>query len=156
MTCLILAVLYKSFSTKAGIWSSDLPRLPVRFFSGGSLTLIKKRKVPFQTLLHLGTGRTMPALTDMPNSYGWYNAGGVLMNLLTAICTCSLGCYPEIPLPLHLFLLFFICGFFLALMNGIPLKMSGITNDAYNLILIPGPEYRKYRWWQIALKFRKA
>ena len=76
------------------------------------------------------------------------------MNLLTAILALVLWvAYPEIPLPLHLFLLFsFICGFFLALMNGIPLKMSGITNDAYNLILMHRDlNTRKYLALQLAV-----
>ena len=46
----------------------------------------------------------------------------------------------------------FICGFFLALMNGIPLKMSGITNDAYNLILMHRDlNTRKYLALQLAV-----
>ena len=112
-------------------------------FRVGSLTLIKEKESSVSNAspspARADNACSLP--TDKPYEqlpYFWYNAGGVLMNLLTAILALVLWvAYPEIPLPLHLFLLFsFICGFFLALMNGIPLKMSGITNDAYNLILM--------------------
>ena len=139
LTCLILAVFVQIILHEGGHLIFGLAT-GYRFvsFRVGSLTLIKEKgKFRFKQL-----------------PYFWYNAGGVLMNLLTAILALVLWvAYPEIPLPLHLFLLFsFICGFFLALMNGIPLKMSGITNDAYNLILMHRDlNTRKYLALQLAV-----
>lgn len=67
-----------------------------------------------------------------------YNLGGALANLLTAaVALTMLLTIDEMPHLLHLFL-FMICffGFFLALMNGIPMKIGGIGNDADNIRLL--------------------
>ena len=144
LVCLILAVFVQIILHEGGHLIFGLAT-GYRFvsFRVGSLTLIKEGgKFRFKRFSISGTGgQCLLSPPDKPYEqmpYFWYNAGGVLMNLLTGIIALILWIsYPELPLPLHLFLLFsFICGFFLALMNGIPLKMSGITNDAYNLILM--------------------
>lgn len=72
----------------------------------------------------------------------WYNAGGVLMNLL--LLAVSLGLFwwstaPEgdsrLPEWLELFLLMsIIVNGCYALLNGIPLRLGGIGNDGYNLL----------------------
>lgn len=71
----------------------------------------------------------------------WYNAGGVLVNLLTACISIGLYLYSTAPaegsrLPawLEMFcLISFIINIFIALFNGIPLRLGGIGNDGYNL-----------------------
>ena len=160
LACLILAVFVQIILHEGGHLIFGLAT-GYRFvsFRVGSLTLIKEKgKFRFKRFSISGTGgQCLLSPPDKPYEqlpYFWYNAGGVLMNLLTAILALVLwAAYPEIPLPLHLFLLFsFICGFFLALMNGIPLKMSGITNDAYNLILMHRDlNTRKYLALQLAV-----
>ena len=72
----------------------------------------------------------------------WYNAGGVLMNVITmAVCLLLFwwsGKPAEgsrLPEWLELFLLMsIIINAFYALLNGIPLRMGGIGNDGYNLL----------------------
>ena len=70
----------------------------------------------------------------------WYNAGGVVMNLLTAAIALTLYCYAPTDGGLlaeasELFcLMTFIVNFTYALTNGIPMRMGGIGNDGYNLL----------------------
>lgn len=68
----------------------------------------------------------------------WYNAGGVLANLLVSAVALFLWLLPgEQPLPLSLFLLLLaLSGFFLAVLNGFPMKVGGMPNDAYNIRLL--------------------
>ncbi len=65
-----------------------------------------------------------------------YNAGGVLMNLL--LSGLSLAVYFLVPhdhfITRELLLCFTFIGFFLAILNGVPLKMGGIANDGYNML----------------------
>ena len=62
----------------------------------------------------------------------WYNAGGVLMNLMTGAVAFAL--WMQYGGNLWLFLALF--GLFFALANGIPMKISGIGNDGYNQLLL--------------------
>ena len=64
----------------------------------------------------------------------WYNAGGVLANILLSIVGIVLLIAVDMPQWLRLFcgIMVFI-GFFFALTNGIPLKLGGVANDGYNL-----------------------
>ena len=120
-------------------------------FRVGSFTLIEENgRFRFKRYSISGTGgQCLMSPPDKPCDqlpYFWYNAGGVLMNLLTAVVAFILWIsFSEVSTALHVFLFFlFISGLFLTLMNGIPLKMSGITNDAYNLILMrKDPNCRK-------------
>lgn len=90
------------------------------------------------------------AYEEMP--YFWYNAGGVLMNLFTAIIA-SVGWLYSVVTFVDIFLLyFFLCGFFFAFLNGIPMKIGGITNDAYNIVLMRKDiSTRKYLAQQLAI-----
>ena len=82
-------------------------------FRIGNLTLIKEEgKFRFKRFSISGTGgQCLLSPPDGPYEqmpYFWYNAGGVLMNLLTASGALALWiAYPDMPLPLHVFLLFF-------------------------------------------------
>lgn len=64
-----------------------------------------------------------------------YNLGGVLANVLaSSVGLALLILLPDTGIFLHIFLLMFtVVGFFLALLNGIPMRMGGIGNDAYNM-----------------------
>lgn len=72
-------------------------------------------------------------LAEIP--YKLYNAGGVLANLLTAMIAIALiVAVSGIPKLLLLFLIMFaLVGILLALINGIPMRMNGIGNDADNM-----------------------
>jgi hypothetical protein len=78
------------------------------------------------------------AVTDINSR--WYNAGGVLMNLLTACIAFVLYYYTptdgsRFTEALELFcLIMFIINIIIVLTNGIPLRMGGIGNDGYNLL----------------------
>lgn len=144
LVCLILAVYMQVILHETGHLILGLAT-GYRFvsFRVGSLTLIKdKGRFRFKRFSISGTGgQCLLSPPDTPYEqlpYFWYNAGGVLMNLLTAIAALILwGRVPEMPLALHFFLLFFFtCGFFLTLTNGIPMKIGGITNDACNIMLM--------------------
>lgn len=67
-----------------------------------------------------------------------YNLGGIIANLLTAFIAILLFLtVDEMPYSLNLFLfLFCIIGIFLGLTSGIPMKISGIGNDADNVRLL--------------------
>src|SRR5699024_4139684 len=75
-------------------------------------------------------------LEDIPTTL--YNLGGVLANLLTAILAfLPLLTVDGLPYLLKCFLLMLsLIGILLAGMNGIPMKMGGIGNDADNVRLL--------------------
>ena len=75
-------------------------------------------------------------LEDIPTTL--YNLGGVLANLLTAILAIlPLLTVDGLPYLLKFFLLMLsLIGILLAGMNGIPMKMGGIGNDADNMRLL--------------------
>ena len=68
----------------------------------------------------------------------WYLAGGALLNLFTSII-CFIIWYQSDDMhifPKFFFMYMWSLGLLFTLMNGIPLKISGITNDGYNIVLI--------------------
>ena len=110
LVCLILAVFVQIILHEGGHLIFGLAT-GYRFvsFRVGSLTLIKEGgKFRFKRFSISGTGgQCLLSPPDKPYEqmpYFWYNAGGVLMNLLTGIIALILWIsYPELPLPLHLF-----------------------------------------------------
>lgn len=66
----------------------------------------------------------------------FYNLGGILSNLIFALA--SLALFPVIDNAFaRIFLsIFAIIGFLLALVNGIPLKIGGISNDGNNVLYL--------------------
>ena len=64
----------------------------------------------------------------------WYNAGGVLANIITALIALLLIWAFDLPSWLNQFLaMMAIIGFAFALLNGIPMKVGGVANDGCNL-----------------------
>ncbi len=89
-----------------------------------------------------GTGgqclMTLPPDTDPERvPYFWYNAGGVLVNLLlvaisfVVLRSLDLGIVGE-----NFFFMLAFTGAFVALLNGIPLSFNGLSNDGRNILLI--------------------
>ena len=75
-----------------------------------------------------------------------YNIGGVAMNFLTVlVALVPLVLIDDMPFLWKMFLIQFIgIGVFLGLLNGIPMKMGGIGNDAYSLRLLKrNPETKR-------------
>lgn len=67
----------------------------------------------------------------------WYNLGGVLANIVVSTLALILMLCFDLPGWAEIFLLtltFF--GYLLALINGIPMKLSGVNNDGYNLLFL--------------------
>ncbi len=65
-----------------------------------------------------------------------YNAGGVLANILLLLTVLPLFLLSLHPFAFESLALFCITDVFLILMNGIPMKMNGISNDAYNILYL--------------------
>ena len=75
-----------------------------------------------------------------------YNIGGVAMNFLTALAALlPLLSVDNMPFSGKMFFIQFMgIGVFLGLLNGIPMKMGGIGNDAYSLRLLKrNPETKR-------------
>lgn len=69
-------------------------------------------------------------------STAWYNIGGVLVNIIEVIVAVIL-----MPLFSNAFLseclfIFILIGFVLIIFNGIPMKLGGASNDAYNMLAL--------------------
>lgn len=68
---------------------------------------------------------------------GWYNAGGVIANLVCFAAVLPLLFLPGLsPLATELIVMFLIADAILILLNGIPMKIAGAGNDAYNMLLL--------------------
>lgn len=114
-------------------------------FRVGSVTLLKDEdgKLHLKRFKLAGTGgqclmsppKNVP-LDKIPTVL--YNAGGTLVNLLCAIVSLLILIYcDEMPFWLHYFVgATMVIGFVLALFNGIPLRLSGVANDGYNILYL--------------------
>lgn len=64
----------------------------------------------------------------------WYNAGGVLANIITALLAIVLIWAFDMPKWLNVALaMMALVGIMMALTNGIPMKLGGVANDGSNL-----------------------
>ncbi len=65
----------------------------------------------------------------------WYNAGGVLANVITTLLAIVLIWACDLPDWLDILLgVMALFGVWGALTNGIPMKLGGVANDGYNLL----------------------
>ena len=65
----------------------------------------------------------------------WYNAGGVLANIITAVLAIVLIRVLDLPNWVNILLgMMAMIGIFFAVMNGIPMKAGGVANDGCNLL----------------------
>ncbi|MDE6421853.1 MAG: hypothetical protein K2K95_00365, partial [Muribaculaceae bacterium] len=67
---------------------------------------------------------------------GWYNAGGVLANIIVGLLVLPLLWADLPPLLSVAVVIFLITDLFLILMNGIPMQPVGLGNDAYNMLYL--------------------
>lgn len=76
----------------------------------------------------------------------WYNAGGVLMNLLLVLIALLVLRTTKLGIVgFSFFLMFAFVGIVMALMNGIPMIAGGVGNDAHNILTLwRHPELRRY------------
>lgn len=112
-------------------------------FRVGSYTIIKEdgkfKSKKFNIPGTAGQCLMMPPdLKDGKYPFVIYNFGGVIMNLITSVISILSAIFiKEVVFPLNIFLvLFALAGIFAALTNGIPFKISGVANDAYNVMSI--------------------
>ncbi len=127
-------------------------------FRIGSFTLLRENgRYRIKRYAIAGTGGQ--CLMSPPDDgsfapFAWYNAGGVLVNLGTALAALAwviIGA-GSLPFAVKAFLLMFaFIGLFLGLINGIPMKPGGFPNDGYNMRLaFADKEQMKY----LALQLR--
>lgn len=107
-----------------------------------NLTIIKKDgKFLFRRFSLGGTGgQCLMAPPDKPldeiNTF-WYNLGGVLANIIVALIALLALCFCDLPMWAETWMIMLIIvGVIYALMNGLPLKINGITNDGYNMLFL--------------------
>lgn len=110
-------------------------------FRVGSFILIKEKdKFKIKRYNIPGTGGQClmmpPELKDGRFPFIMYNFGGVLMNLIVSIISILVVVYVKgLPPPLQSILILSSLGGIIAgLTNGIPMKIGGIANDAYNIL----------------------
>ncbi len=105
-----------------------------------SCTLIRKGgRLQWRNFELAGTGgQCLMAPPDRPIDQidtRWYNAGGVLANILIAVISALLLWAFDLPGWLDVLLvMMIILGLFIGLGNGIPMKMGGVANDGLNLL----------------------
>lgn len=83
-----------------------------------------------------------------------YNLGGPLANLVSvALCGVLVGLFRQSsPALACIWIGIGLAGLYLGLMNGIPLKISGMPNDGYNALhLGKDPVTRRAFWAQLAI-----
>lgn len=122
-------------------------------FRIGKLMLIKKGKqYVLKKYMIAGTGGQCLMMPPMDNPYDYpctlYNLGGVLANgLISGIC---LIVYLVLPLGRWMtiiVLMLCIVGLFFMVMNGIPMKISGISNDGDNTLYLRKSKNTRYALW---------
>lgn len=64
----------------------------------------------------------------------WYNAGGVLANLLLLLIVLPFMFFDINPFVKEALFIFCFVDVFIILMNGIPMKLGGVSNDGYNIL----------------------
>lgn len=131
-------------------------------FRIGSLMLLKNSEgYSFRKFSLAGTGGQCLMIPpdkrpDGSYPYKLYHLGGVLLNLITAavflavsrICTAGSGAgmfLTELA----------VCGVLCAVMNGIPMRVSGIATDGYNVIHIGKEPFALEAVW-LQLKINEA
>lgn len=83
----------------------------------------------------------------------WYNAGGVVMNLLVMAASILLLRAFDTGIALMSFLLMMaFVGLMMALINGIPMPVGGMNNDGRNLLLLwRHPEQRRFFMYSLQI-----
>lgn len=92
-----------------------------------------------------------PAFEENDNiPYFWYNAGGIIFNLITSIIMGLLGfCFNEGSLARTLLMFSGIIGLVFALYNGIPIRSRLVVNDAYNIFMMFNNPSARRAFWRI-------
>ncbi len=78
-----------------------------------------------------------------------YNMGGIFAGLLSLLLVAPFFWILESPFALLTLHMFCLADAFVLLMNGIPMKVGGICNDAYNQLLLRHPAARRALYVQL-------
>ena len=111
-------------------------------FRVANLTLLKENgKYKIKKFFIAGTGGqcllSPPSETPSQSAVSWYLAGGSLINIVTAIICFILWLKVDMPFFFNLLTMYmWVIGLLFALLNGLPLRIGGITNDGYNIMLM--------------------
>lgn len=90
-----------------------------------------------------------PSFEESDNiPFFWYNAGGVIFNLLAAVIMMGgTFLFPENSTGRTVFVFAAIIGGVFVLYNGIPMKTRLIANDGYNILkMINNPDAKRAFW----------
>ena len=80
----------------------------------------------------------------------WYNAGGVLVQLIITLLSIVLIWALDLPEWLDILLgMMALFGIFGVLTNGIPMKLGGVANDGYNLLQLEKDQAAKQSFCNI-------
>lgn len=114
---------YQFVSWRVGVWEI------AKEAGGFRLKRVSSYLAPGQCLM----GPPLCEPDQIP--YLWYNLGGGIMNLLTAMTAVLLLHFvPFLPVLRIFMAVFAVLGTALGLINLIPLKLSGIPNDGHNIL----------------------
>lgn len=119
-------------------------------FRVASITIIKESgKFKIRKFKVPGTGGQclmMPKSDNYENCpYLLYNLGGVLINALLSIVAFIIYNFFNTNIYINMVLVSIIfSGIIVVITNGIPMKISGIANDGYNIFSIMTNKFNKY------------
>ena len=131
-------------------------------FRIGSLMLLKTHEgYSFRKFSIAGTGGQ--CLLIPPNKkpdgtypYKLYHLGGVLLNLITAGLFFAIYCFGSMGNVVRSFFLYLaVSGAAYAVMNGIPMRVSGVATDGYNVLHIGKEPFALDAMW-LQLKINEA
>ncbi|WP_310601536.1 site-2 protease family protein [Anaerosporobacter sp.] len=127
-------------------------------FRIGSFMLLKKdKKLHLRKLSLAGTGGQClmgpPDKTDENTPYALYLLGGVLFNLITSILSGVIAFFtPDTSILSYLCMVFSVTGIAFAVTNGIPLRLTLVHNDGYDVFsLRKNPEALRYFFVQLKI-----
>lgn len=105
-----------------------------------NLTFIKRNgKLRVKRYSIAGTGgQCLLTPSDLPIEKiptGLYNIGGVLANIIAMLTVLPLLMVSD-PFVKEAVVIFLVTGLFLVLLNGIPMKIYGAGNDAFNMLAL--------------------
>ncbi|MBE5778037.1 MAG: M50 family metallopeptidase [Clostridiales bacterium] len=122
-------------------------------FRIGSLTWIRGDEgIKLKRMSLAGTGgqclMTPPEWNDGVFPYKLYNFGGAIMNLITAVVFFVIYLFVRrIPYLSFLCLCLTVMGVIVALLNGIPMRMSGVDNDGNNVVSLSKSKDARWAFW---------
>lgn len=137
ISILILVIIHEAGHLVCGLLSG-YKFVSFRIFS---FTIIRSNgKLRIKRFAVAGTGGqcllTPPDLPLDKIPTGWYNFGGVLANIIAVLVVAPFFLIADNPFVGEAIVIFILAGVFLIIINGVPMKISGAGNDAYNMIAL--------------------